>query len=259
MLAPDKYDTIAVELDSQTGVAVLRIDRAAQHNAVNDQMHSELSTLFGDVASDERISAIVLTGAGRTFSVGGDTDPGREYRSSSGLSPIEEAKRIIDSILDLEKPFICAVNGHAIGLGATLASLADVSFTVPGAQFGDPHVHAALPAGNGSAVVWPLLVGVNRAKRLLMAGELLTTDQAVELGLLSEVVAESELMLTAVSYAEQLAALAPQAVRGTKAIINRHLRGASDSMLGFSLALEEEAMRHPDFRAALAALNARRP
>ncbi len=197
----------------------------------------------------------MLTGNGRTFSVGGDTDPQRAYAGGDGLTPMQEARRIIEDIIDLDKPFLCAVNGHAIGLGATIASLADVSFAAPGARFGDAHVLAALPAGNGSAVIWPLLVGINRAKRLLMAGELISTEEAVALGLLSELAPADEVLTRTVAYAEQLAALAPRAVRGTKAAINVLLRRVCDASLPLSLALEESAMGRPEFAEALRALH----
>lgn len=231
------------------------MDRPEQRNAVNDRMHTELSTLFADLQRDPRVRAVVLTGAGAAFSVGGDTDPDRAYAGGSGLTPMQEARRIIEDLIDLDKPFLCAVNGHAIGLGATVASLADISLAVPGARFGDAHVLAALPAGNGSAVIWPLLVGINRAKRLLMAGELISTDEAVDLGLLSELAPAGEVLARTVAYAERLAALAPRAVRGTKAAINVLLRRVCDASLPLSLALEEAAMGQPEFAEALRSLN----
>ena len=252
---PSSFSTISVEVEKETGIAVVRLDRPEQGNAVNDRMHSELCALFQIARSDERVTALVLTGAGQVFSVGGDSSPDRAYVTHTGLSPIEEARLIVDGVIDLQVPFICAVNGHAIGLGATIASLADVSFAVPGAKFGDPHVLAGLPAGNGSALIWPLLVGVNAAKKLLMTGELMTSESAVSLGLLSEVVKEGEALDAALELAKTLVALPPQAVQGTKATIHLILRAAADLLMEFSLNAEQAAMEHPDFREALAALH----
>ncbi|WP_231998422.1 enoyl-CoA hydratase-related protein, partial [Mycobacterium sp. 1245499.0] len=149
---------------------------------------------------------------------------------------------------------VAAVNGHAIGLGAVLATLADVSYVSERAKLGDLHVHAALPAGNGAAVIWPLLVGLNRAKYLLMTGEVLTAAEAERLGLVTRVVPPADVVPSALAMAQRLATLAPQAVQGTKAAVNRLLAMASGAVLPFSLALEAAAMEHDDFRAAMAKL-----
>ena len=252
---PSKFSTLSIDIEEKTGIAVVQLDRPEQNNAVDDRMHSELCALFQVAERDEQVTALVLTGAGRVFSVGGDSSPDRPYVTHTGLSPIEEARLIIDGVIDLHVPFICAVNGHAIGLGATIASLADVSFAVPGARFGDPHVLAGLPAGNGSALIWPLLVGVNKAKQLLMTGEIMTSESAVSLGLLSEVVTEGEALDAALEPARVLVALPPQAVQGTKATIHLILRAAADLLMEFSLNAEQAAMDHPDFREALAAIH----
>lgn len=251
MLDPQAYETIGIEIDERTGVTVFTLDGPDPRNAVTDAMHSELSTIFAAAQDDSRVRVVVVTGAGRTFSTGGDTDPDREYATTSGRTVIDEARHIIDDVIAMSKPLIAAVNGHAVGLGATLATLADVSFIDARAKLGDPHVLAALPAGNGSAVIWPLLVGVNRAKFLLMTGELLTAAEAERFGLVTRCVDEGTSLAEALALAERLAQLAPQAVEGTKIAINRLLASVSGLVLPLSLALEDAAMRHPDFRAAL--------
>lgn len=135
-----------------------------------------------------------------------------------------------------------------------LATLADVSYMAESAKLGDLHVHAALPAGNGAAVIWPLLVGLNRAKHLLMTGEILTAAEAERFGLITRAVPPGEVLPSAMAMAQRLAALAPQAVQGTKAAVNRLLAMASGAVLPYSLALEAAAMEHDDFRAAMAKL-----
>lgn len=251
MLDPSGYETIDIAIDEDSGVAVFTLDGPHPRNAVTDAMHSELSTIFAAVQDDSRVRAVVLTGAGRTFSTGGDTSTDREYSTSTGRSVIEEARHIVDDMIAMSKPVIAAVNGHAVGLGATLATLADVAFMDESAKLGDPHVLAALPAGNGSAVIWPLLVGLNRAKYLLMTGELITAAEAERFGLVTRCVPDGTAIDAATVLAERLAMLAPQAVEGTKIAINRLLAAASANVLPLSLALEDAAMRHPDFRAAL--------
>jgi enoyl-CoA hydratase/carnithine racemase len=251
MLRAADYQRIRIE--ARGAVAVLTLDRPERRNAVDDRMHSELATIFRAAQDDSAVRAVVLTGAGEAFSVGGDTSPERRFETAGGRSVFAEARAIIDGVLDLEKPLVAAVNGHAIGLGATLASLADLSFVERRAKLGDRHVLAALPAGNGSAVIWPLLVGVNRAKQLLMAGELLTAEQAVALGLLGELVEDGTSFARACEAAERLAALAPHAVQGTKAAVNQLLKLVAQASLPASLAREELAMQHPDYHSAIAA------
>ncbi|QGK48919.1 hypothetical protein GJE02_14880 [Mycobacterium intracellulare subsp. chimaera] len=254
MLDPAAYHAVDIAVDSATAVAVLTLNRPDKANAVDDVMHSELSRVFAAAQDDARVRAVVLTGAGRTFSAGGDESSDRQYATSSGRTPIEEARHIVDDIVGLTKPLVAAVNGHAIGLGAVLAALADVSYMAETAKIGDLHVHAALPAGNGAAVIWPLLVGLNRAKHLLMTGEILTAAEAERFGLISRAVPPADVLPSAMAMAQRLATLAPQAVQGTKAAVNRLLAMASGAVLPFSLALEAAAMEHDDFRAAMAKL-----
>ncbi|MBO0676606.1 enoyl-CoA hydratase/isomerase family protein [Mycolicibacterium sp. S2-37] len=249
MLDPAAYRTIAITVSD--GIAVLTLNRPDRANAVDDVMHSELSTVFARAQDDTRVRAVVLTGAGRAFSTGGDESPDREYRTATGRTPIDEARHIVTDLIALKKPLIAAVNGHAIGLGAVLATLADISYVAERAKIGDMHVHAALPAGNGAAVIWPLLVGINRAKYLLMAGELITAAEAERFGLVTRALPAEDVLPTAMAMAARLAALAPQAVQGTKGAINQLLALSSHAVLPLSLALEGAAMESDEFRAAM--------
>lgn len=251
----DAYQRIAIERHDQ--ILVLRLNNPERSNAVDDRMHSELSTVFLDAQNDADSRVVVLTGAGTCFSVGGDTSADRQFTSASGRSVFEEAQAIVESALALEKPLIAAVNGDAIGLGATLASLADISFMEQRGQFGDPHVWAALPAGNGSALIWPLLVGPNRAKELLMTGAILSAADAAGEGLVSHAVPDGTALDEALRMGTTLAAFAPQAVQGTKAAVNHSVRLVAALTLPVSLAAEEQAMQHPDFHAAMETLRPR--
>ena len=138
MLLQENYETIQIE--KQDGLAILTLNRPERLNAVNGAMHSELMQLFLDVQADSEVRAAVLTGAGRAFCAGGDFGGGADMRSKSGLSMIQEARRIVDNLLDCEKPIVSAVNGAAAGLGATIALLCDVVVMARNARIGDPHV-----------------------------------------------------------------------------------------------------------------------
>jgi enoyl-CoA hydratase/carnithine racemase len=255
MLDPGAYRTLDIAVAD--GIAVLTLNRPEKANAVDDVMHSELSTVFAAAQDDARVRAVVLTGAGRTFSAGGDESTERRYTTSTGRSPIEEARHIVEDVIAMSKPLVAAVNGHAIGLGAVLATLADISFLSEKAKLGDLHVHAALPAGNGAAAIWPLLVGINRAKHLLMTGEILTAAEAERFGLVTRVLPPDDVLPAAMAMAERLAGLAPQAVQGTKMAVNRLLAMASGAVLPLSLSLEAAAMDSDDFRDAVQRLGRR--
>jgi enoyl-CoA hydratase/carnithine racemase len=193
---------------------------------------------------------VVLTGAGDAFCVGGDSSPTRTFTTLTGLTPIQEARLIVETLLDLDKPVIAAVNGDALGLGAILATLADVAFVAPSARIGDRHVLGGVTAGNGSAALWPVLVGLTRAKYLVLNGEVLTGEQAVEIGLAHEVVDDP--LAAALALAARWAALPPFALQSTKSVLNTHLKEAAARALGYGLALEEQAMAGPEFAAVLA-------
>lgn len=221
-------------------IATLTLDRPDHGNAVDDAMHSELTTVFSDVGRDPGVRVVVLTGAGTTFCRGGDSSPARTFTTLTGLTPIEEARLIVETLLDLDKPVIAAVNGDALGLGAILASLADVAFVAPSARIGDRHVLGGVTAGNGSAALWPVLVGLNRARYLVLNGELLTSEQAVAAGLLHEVAQDP--LAAAHELAARWAELPPFALQSTKSVLNRHLKAAASNALGYGLALEEQSL-----------------
>jgi enoyl-CoA hydratase len=256
MLRQEDYETIQIERDGS--VAVLRLNRPERLNAVNGAMHSELMQLFLDVQSDSGVRAAVLTGAGRAFCAGGDFGGGSDMRSKSGLSMMQEARRIVDNLLDCEKPIVSAVNGAAAGLGATIALLCDVVVAARNARIGDPHAKMGITAGDGGAVIWPLLVGVNRAKYMLMSGDLIGADEAFAMGLVNKVVDEGEAFNEAMAIAHKLAAGAPYAVQTSKTAVNKFIKSVSNLVLPYSLAVEEVSMRTADHREAVRAFQEKR-
>jgi enoyl-CoA hydratase len=257
VLDPARYETIAIDLDGD--VAVLTLNRPERLNAVNGDMHSELTTIFGDVMADSRVRVAVLTGAGRGFCAGGDFSTrlpptGRK----TGLTLWQEGRIIVDSLLDCEKPVVAAVNGPAAGLGATIALLCDIVVASENARIGDPHVKMGLTAGDGGAVIWPLLIGVNRAKELLMTGDLLSARQAYEMGLVNHVVEEGQALPRALEIAHRLAAGAPFAVNSSKVSVNALVKAVANLVLPLSLALENVSMASKDHEEAVRAFQEKR-
>jgi len=255
MLNQENYETILIE--KREGIAVLTLNRPERLNAVNGSMHSELSTIFLDLQADGDVLAAVITGAGRAFCAGGDFS-GASMATKSGLTMMQEARRIVDSILDLEKPLISAVNGPAVGLGATVALCCDMVVASSNARFGDPHVKMGITAGDGGAVIWPLLIGVNRAKQWLMTGDLMLAQEAYELGLVNKVVDDGKALDEAVALASRLSTGAPFAVQSTKVSVNKIIKAISNLVLPLSLSLEEMSMTKEDHREAVRAFQEKR-
>ena len=156
-------------------------------------------------------------------------------------------------LLEVQQPIIAAVNGPATGLGATLALFSDVIFAADNARIGDPHVRIGVVAGDGGAVIWPWLVGAARAKEFLLTGDLLTAAEAERIGLINRVVPADELMATALTLAQRLAAGPMQAIRGTKVSVNKILRDTVNLVLDTSLALEKQCFATADHREAIQA------
>ncbi len=215
-MAFENYQCIAFERRGR--VLVVKLNRPEQMNAVNGQLHTELSRVFSDAQADDESDVVVLTGAGRAFCAGGDI----AWMQSSIDRPEEfeviarEAKSIIFSQADLEKPLICRLNGHAAGLGASLALLSDIIVAHDKVKIGDPHVSVGLVAGDGGSLLWPQLIGYAKAKKYLFTGDMINAVEAERIGLITEVVSEDKLDEATYGLADRLAAGATKAIRWTK-------------------------------------------
>ncbi len=259
MLTQDKYETMLIERRDD-GVAVVTLNRPERLNAINGRMHAEMATFTRDFADDRELRVMVVTGAGRAFSAGGDFSPGDAIGSNpSGPNLWVEARQIVDHVLECEKPIIAAVNGYAMGLGANLALLCDVVIAGPNTVFADTHVNMGLGAGDGGQLIWPFLIGVNRAKYYLMTGDQIKGKEAVEMGLANFYVdAAEDVLPRAIEVAEKLAAGAPKAITASKMAVNAYLRSVSSMVMPICLKYEETTMASDDHAEAVAAFQEKR-
>ena len=256
MLDQNNYQSILIE-KRPDGVAIATLNRPERLNAVHDPMHAELERLPGDFDRDKDARALVVTGAGRAFCAGGDFSPDRDR--SDGIRPVfVHARHLVFNWLDCEKPVISAVNGYAMGLGATIALFADVVIAARSAIFADTHVSMAIGAGDGGGVFWPLLIGPHRAKYYLMTGDRIDAETARQLGLVQTVVDDDLLMEEALGLATRLAAGPAYAISASKVPINQYLKSVANIVLPQSLAMEEISMMHPDHQEAVAAFQEKR-
>ena len=228
-------------------------------NAVDGQLHGDLTALFAGLRDERRARAVVLTGRGRAFSAGGDFNWFPSLRETEQLEHLRhDARQLISDLLDVELPIVAAVNGPAIGLGASIALLCDVIFMAETATLADPHVRVGLVAGDGGSVIWPLAVGPARAKQYLLTGDPLTAVEAERIGLVNTVVPDAELEGAAMAFASRLAAGPPLAVRYTKLAVNKLVRDAFSLTLDAATALELVTFKSDDHAEALAAIREKR-
>jgi enoyl-CoA hydratase len=259
MLKQENYQTMHIERRGD-GIAIVTLDRPERLNAVNGTMHAELARFSRDFGNDRDIRVLVLTGAGRAFCAGGDFSPGDPIGADpEGPNLWVEARQIVDHILECEKPIISAVNGYAMGLGANVALLCDVVVAGPNTVFADTHVNMGIGAGDGGQLIWPFLIGVNRAKYYLMTGDRVTGKEAVEMGLANFYVDETDAVVPkALEIAERLATGAPKAITASKMAVNAYLRSVSSMVMPICLKYEEVTMASEDHREAVAAFQEKR-
>lgn len=252
----DKYQHI--NFSSDRGVLLVRLARPERLNAINARLHTELSWLFRDIAEHSTCRAVVLTGEGKAFSAGGDISWFSEILPDELDRLFVEARRIVVDMLEVPQPIITAINGPAVGLGATLSLLGDVIFMAKSAVVADTHVHAGIAAGDGGAAIWPWIVGMARAKEYLMTGKRITSEMAREVGLVNYVVDDDALLEEASGMARRLADGPQLAIRATKASLNKILRDTVNLNLDTSLALEKECFSSQEHRDLVAAFLARK-
>jgi enoyl-CoA hydratase len=259
-----RYEFIKVEKAER--VATVTLNRPDRLNAVNPGLHHELMTIWNDLAEDREVNAIILTGAGRAFCAGGDVKgmaSGTLASASGGKAEritAAEGRRIVQNMLDVEQPIIGAINGDAVGLGATIALLCDIIVASEKARFADTHVKVGVVAGDGGAVIWPLLIGPARAKEFLMRGNFVNGADAFKMGMVNYAVAPEQVMAKARELAQELADGPTYAIRWSKLAVNKWLKQQANLILDASLAYEMVTFTTEDHReAARAFVEKRKP
>jgi len=228
-------------------------------NAVDALLHEEFTRLFRELKRESRARAVLLTARGRAFSAGGDF---AWFPSLDDLEKLEalrrDAKQMVWDLLDVELPIVAALNGHAIGLGASLALLCDTIFMAESATIADPHVRVGIVAGDGGVAIWPLVLGPARAKQYLMTGDAVGAVEAERLGLVNRIAPDEELQELALAFAQRLADGAPLAIRYTKQAVNKLVKDALNVAFDTSTALEIVTFQSEDHAEALAAIREKR-
>jgi enoyl-CoA hydratase len=255
----DHYKTIAFSLRER--ILTVTLNRPDKLNIFDAEMEREVTQFLVDGAFDKDFDIAILTGAGRAFSAGGDV-AGWMQKNVEDPASVDTTmvKRVVFAMLDFPKPIIAKLNGHAIGLGATVALYCDVIFASEKALIGDPHVSMGLSAGDGGAIIWPHLIGYARAREYLMTGELIPAPKAAAMGLINHCLPPEELDGAVDAFVQKLAKGALRAISYTKQTVNLGLKHVATAVMDASVAYEVLTVHSRDHAEAVKAfLEKRKP
>ena len=230
-MKPDEYSFLDVKIEA--GVATVRFNSPDNGNKWARAQEWEIVQLPGDLAADDEVRAVVLTGSGDTFSGGAhhSDDP------FDAFDYYDRSVKIFSSYVDLDKPMVAAVNGPASGSGLTLAMFCDIVVAERHVEFRDAHVLGGVVSATGP-FEWPLSVGLLRAKRYLLTGDSMSAEEAERIGLVSEVVDTGKSLARAEELAAHMASLRPESLQATKRSLNQWMRMNFGPVFQHALALE---------------------
>lgn len=260
------------EVDAQ-GLATIWLNRPHRMNAWTGRLHTEYRHLLKRANDDSKVRAIIVTGVGKGFCVGGDSQALSGHADRGAYSPgisedIAKPGYGTDPNFDasfayhfgLDKPVIAAMNGPAAGVGLALACFADLRFAVPGVKFTTAHGKLNLPAEYGLSWMLPKIVGLGRANDLLLTSRVFTSDEALNLGFVNQIFEPEALMVQTREYAHQLiASVSPNSLRQTRWQIYKDLHRDVASAVIESERLIEDMAKEEDFKEGIAALVEKRP
>ena len=213
------FKTILFEQENHIAKITLNIPET--RNALNLDMRVELLEVFRQISDDDSVKVVVMTGAGKAFSSGGD------IRTMEGLTPratrvrLKKGQRMIKAMLELEKPIIGAINGVAAGAGVSIALACDILIASEEARFALSFVRIGATPDLGSYYFWPLRVGIARAKELMFTGDMIDAREAERIGLVNRVVPPEKLEEEVSSLATRLVNGPSQSYAMIKAALNR--------------------------------------
>jgi enoyl-CoA hydratase/carnithine racemase len=252
--------------DKSGHVATVTLNRPQKLNAYSEIMVHEILAALGDARDDDEIRAVIVTGAGRGFCSGGDIGRDFQYparyrghRMESMLEMRENMHELVKFLQRFDKPTIAAINGPAVAGGLTLALACDFRIAAESARLGDTSLKFALIPDEGGAYLFPRFLGLEKALKMSLFSEIYPAQQARELGLVTEVVPDRELIVRARQWAEKLAAGPPIAIRITKRMMYKQLTMALDNALEDAALGTMVANYTEDVKEGIAAFHEKRP
>ncbi|MEX2279171.1 MAG: enoyl-CoA hydratase/isomerase family protein [Acidimicrobiia bacterium] len=258
MSSYDAYDTLRFERPHPAVLEIV-LDNPPV-NTVGIDGHRELTDVWLDIARDDSVRAVLLRAEGRAFSAGGDFDLLSHIMSDHAnvTRVMREAGDLVRNIVECPQPIVSAINGVAVGAGLAAALLADIPIAGRSAHLLDGHVTIGVAAGDHAVVLWPLLMGMAKAKYHLLTNDPIDGTEAERLGLVSKVVDDDVLREEATAIAVKLAEGSRTAIQWTKRSLNHWLRSAYPAF-DASLALEFLGWLGPDAVEGVQAVREKRP
>ena len=253
-----KYKGLKFER-KEHGILLMTINRPEALNATDAQLHNGLSRVWLDIDADPDTRVVVVTGAGRAFSAGGDLEwISSMVQNYEGMRhAFKEAGDIVYRMTQCSKIIISAINGVAVGAGLAVALMADISIMAEEARITDGHVRMGVTAGDHANIIWPLLCGLAKAKYYLLTAEFIDGKTADQIGLVSKSVPREELMAEAMRVATIIAKGPVDATAWTKRAMNLWLSQAAPAF-DASLAFEMLNFMGPDAAEGVSALKEKR-
>ncbi len=254
----EKYPALTFER-RDFGVLLMTIDRPESMNAIDAQLHNHLSRVWLDIDDDEETSVVVVTGAGKAFSAGGDLNWIEDMLQNYGEMKVafREAGDIVYRMTRCSKIIISAINGVAVGAGLAVALMADISLMAEEARITDGHIRLGVAAGDHANIIWPMLCGLAKAKYYLLTADFLDGKTADQIGLVSKSFPRDQLMDEAMKVATKIARGPKDATQLTKRALNLWVTQAAPAF-DASLAFEMLNFMGPDAAEGVAALNEKR-
>ncbi len=242
-----EYENIS--LAKNEGIAVITFTRPEAMNALNNRTRSEFRSAMADVAGDEEIRAIILTGSGKAFVAGSD------IKELQGTTPLDahNIERLGEVVEKCKKPVIAAVNGFALGGGCEIVLACDIIIAHEKAKFGQPEIHLGIIPGGGGTQRLPRLIGACRAKELILTGDIISAHEADRIGMINRVVPMDALMDTALEIAGKIAAKSTSAVQIAKSAINRGMQVGLESGLAYEREMYSLSLSTEDKKEGVAA------
>jgi enoyl-CoA hydratase len=238
------------------GVCEIVLTRPELLNRFDNLLQVELASALAQVGGDEAVRAVLLGSTGKAFSAGGDFALMQAAHDDEDVrrDTVAAGRNLLRAFLELRQPVVAAVQGAAIGLGATVALMCDVVVAARRAKLADTHVQLGLVAGDGGCLVWPQAAGMLRARRHLLTGDALDAATGFQLGIVSDLVDEpDDVMPYARDIAARIAALPPLAVQGTKQALNKVSTLRADEVVDLAFELEETTLESADLLESIAA------
>jgi len=241
------------------GVLVVTINRPEVLNAANARLHWEFTQIWPVVDADPKTRVVVVTGAGKAFSAGGDLSLVEDMAGNPDAltRTMREASDLVYNMINLDKPVVSAINGVAVGAGLVVALMADVSIISETARFTDGHTRLGVAAGDHAAILWPLLCGMAKAKYYLLTADFIDGREAERIGLVTMCLPPDQVMPKALDVADRLARGSQISIQWTKRALNNWLRQAGP-IFDQSLALEMLSFSYPDVREGVKAIREKR-